>query len=259
MNAESKSHISPLDRTRYHCRPELLRSSCDHAKHSVTVDKYVQHWINGRVGPVRQCDLLGAEIQLPLEGVSEAGSAGSRGMHYAGEGSPTSWPAISSGLHCFSSALALLRCAVGGCHWLTLCGCGLRAWCMQLSAAEAGRRSVGYEQSLYMGSAVSACDGRAGLGCANEWSRRVDVSLHLQLWRFLLHCYHLLSSFHCLMLLRSAGNGSAGWTMILWSLVSMRHPVLHRTVTLLAPTHPTEVTSSTAVTRPCECLSLVLQ
>lgn len=255
MNAESKSHISPLDRTRYHCRPELLRSSCDHAKHSVTVDKYVQHWINGRVGPVRQCDLLGAEIQLPLEGVSEAGSAGSRGMHYAGEGSPTSWPAISSGLHCFSSALALLRCAVGGCHWLTLCGCGLRAWCMQLSAAEAGRRSVGYEQSLYMGSAVSACDGRAGLGCANEWSRRVDVSL--QLWRFLLHCYHLLSSFHCLMLLRWKWISGMNNDFVVFSEheASCSSQNSHS----VGPPHPTEVTSSTAVTRPCECLSLVLQ
>lgn len=99
--------------TRYHCRPELLRSSCDHAKRSVTVDKYVQHWINGRVGPVRQCDVLGAEFQLPLEGVSEAGSAGSRGI-YAGEGSPTSWPAIwhmhdwlglPAGFHFFRLAL----------------------------------------------------------------------------------------------------------------------------------------------------------
>lgn len=169
---EQEPHFAFGSETRYHCRPELLRSSCDHAKHSVTVDKYVQHWIDGRVGPVRQCDVLGAEIQLPLEGVSEAGSAGSRGTCRRRQPNELTGHLAHAWLTWAAGRLPFLQACTAAvcCGWLPLANLvRLRAWCMQLSAAEAGRRLVGYEQSLYMGSAVSACDGRE-LGLAAQMS-----------------------------------------------------------------------------------------
>lgn len=73
---------------------------------------------------MRQCDVLGAEFQLPLEGVSEA-AQGAEVYMQAKAAQRADRPFRQA---CTASVQRLHCCGVlwpvGGCHWLTLCGCG---------------------------------------------------------------------------------------------------------------------------------------